>query len=130
VQRVIRDEQLLPRVVERGAQLDDLLRQRLGQHPNVGDIRGRGLFRAIELVADRATKRPLPPEQKTHARVKAAALANGLLCYPSGGTIDGQQGDHVLLAPPFNITPAQLEELVDKLVRSVETVLSAVRIAA
>ena len=130
VQRVIRDEQLLPRVVERGAQLDALLRQRFGQHPNVGDIRGRGLFRAIELVADRASKRPLPPEQKAHARIKAAALANGLLCYPSGGTVDGQQGDHVLLAPPFNITPAQLEELVDKLVRSVEMVLPAVRIAA
>jgi len=81
-------------------------------------------------VADRAGKRPLPPEQKAHARIKAAALANGLLCYPSGGTVDGQQGDHILLAPPFNITPAQLEELVDKLVRSVEMVLPAVRIAA
>ena len=70
--------------------------------------------------------RTFPPPDE----FKADALANGLLCYPSGGTIDGQQGDHVLLAPPFNITPAQLEELVDKLVRSVETVLSAVRIAA
>jgi adenosylmethionine-8-amino-7-oxononanoate aminotransferase len=121
---------LLARVVERGQQLDRLLRQRLGQHPNVGDIRGRGLFRAIELVADRASKRPLPPEQKAHARIKADALAQGLLCYPSGGTVDGQQGDHVLLAPPFTITAAQVEELVDKLARSVETVLPAVRIAA
>jgi len=130
VQHVIRDEQLLPRVLERGAQLERLLRERLGSHPNVGDIRGRGLFRGIELVADRATKRPLAPEQKTHARIKADALANCLLCYPSGGTVDGQQGDHVLLAPPFNITAVQVEELVDKFARSVETVLPAARIAA
>ena len=130
VQRVIRDEQLLPRVLERGVQLERLLRERLGAHPNVGDIRGRGLFRGIELVADRAGKRPLPPEQKAYARIKAHALANGLLCYPSGGTVDGQLGDHVLLAPPFTISTAQLEELVDKLAHSVETVLPAVRIAA
>jgi adenosylmethionine-8-amino-7-oxononanoate aminotransferase len=130
VQRVIRDEQLLPRVVERGAQLDALLRERLGAHPNVGHIRGRGLFRGIELVADRAARQPLAPEAKAYARIKAEALRRGLLCYPSGGTIDGQRGDHVLLAPPFTITPAEVEELVDKLVRSIDAVLPAISAAA
>jgi adenosylmethionine-8-amino-7-oxononanoate aminotransferase len=123
VQREIRP--LLPKVRADGDRLDALLRQRLGGHPNVGDLRGRGLFRAIELVSDRAGKAPLPPGAKTHARLKAAALDRGLLCYPMGGTIDGEQGDHVLLAPPFTCSIGQLEELVDKLASAVEAVLPA-----
>ena len=125
VQRVIRAEGLLERVRERGRQLDGRLRQRLGDHPHVGDIRGRGLFAGLELVADRTTKAPLPPARRTHAAVKAAALELGLLCYPAGGTVDGQQGDHVLLAPPFTVTIAHLDELVDKLAQALERVLPA-----
>jgi adenosylmethionine-8-amino-7-oxononanoate aminotransferase len=121
VQREIRP--LLPQVRSHGERLDAMLRDRLGAHPNVGDIRGRGLFRAIELVADRATKAPLPPARRTHARLKAAAMGHGLLCYPMGGTIDGEQGDHVLLAPPFTCTIGHLEELVDKLARALRDVL-------
>jgi len=121
VQREIRP--LLPKVRSDGAMLDAQLRERLGSHPNVGDIRGRGLFRGIELVADRATKAALPPEARTHARIKAAAMQRGLLCYPMGGTLDGKQGDHVLLAPPFVCTVAQLEELADKLAAAIEDVL-------
>jgi adenosylmethionine-8-amino-7-oxononanoate aminotransferase len=121
VQREIRP--LLPKVRSDGARLNTLLRERLGTHPNVGDIRGRGLFRAIELVADRASKAALPPEARTHARIKAAALQRGLLCYPMGGTVDGRQGDHVLLAPPFVCTVPQLDELVDKLAAAIEDVL-------
>ncbi len=121
VQREIRP--LLPKVRSDGARLNTLLRERLGTHPNVGDIRGRGLFRGIELVADRASKAALPPEARTHARIKAAAMRRGLLCYPMGGTVDGRQGDHVLLAPPFVCTVPQLEELVDKLAAAVEDVL-------
>ena len=121
VQREIRP--LLPRVRESGARLRQLLDARLGPHPQVGDIRGRGLFIGIELVADRATKQPLPPAQRSHARIKAAALERGLLCYPMGGTVDGSQGDHVLLAPPFTCTMAHLEELVDKLGAAIESVL-------
>lgn len=114
---------LLPQVRHHGATLQALLHERLGSHPNVGDLRGRGLFRAVELVADRASKLPLPAAARTHAKVKAAALERGLLCYPMGGTVDGSQGDHVLLAPPFTCTVSQLEELVDKLGAAIEAVL-------
>jgi adenosylmethionine-8-amino-7-oxononanoate aminotransferase len=121
VQREIRP--LLPQVRAHGERLHALLHERLGAHPNVGDLRGRGLFRGIELVADRASKAPLPPARQTHARIKAAAMARGLLCYPAGGTLDGVQGDHVLLAPPFTATMSHLEELVDKLAAAIDDVL-------
>ena len=123
VQRVIREEGLLAKVRSHGSRLDALLRERLGSHPNVGDIRGRGLFQGVELVADRVSKQPLPAGLKTHARVKAEALARGLLCYPMGGTVDGLQGDHVLLAPPFNASIAHLEELVAQLGDAIDSVL-------
>ena len=123
VQRVIREEGLLAQVQRHGAALDQMLRSRLGAHPNVGDIRGRGLFVGIELVADRATKAALPAANKTHAKIKAEALHRGLLCYPMGGTVDGEQGDHVLLAPPFTASIQQLEELVDKLGSTIDSVL-------
>ena len=125
VQRVIREEGLLERVRVLGISLDAMLKQRLGAHPNVGDIRGRGLFLGVELVADRATKAPLDPALKTHAAIKRRAMEHGLLCYPAGGTVDGQRGDHVLLAPPFDCTIAHLQELADKLGRSIEDVLPA-----
>jgi adenosylmethionine-8-amino-7-oxononanoate aminotransferase len=114
---------LLPQVQARGARLMTLLRERLGTHPNVGDIRGRGLFLGVELVAERASRAPLPAAARTHAKVKAAALEQGLLCYPMGGTVNGAEGDHVLLAPPFTCTMTQLEELTDKLGTAIETVL-------
>lgn len=123
VQRVIRDEDLLAKVVSLGDHLDRALHERLGAHPNVGDIRGRGLFRGVELVADRATRSPLDPASRTHARIKSAALARGLLCYPMGGTIDGERGDHVLLAPPFTLTLEQTEKLADDLAKSIQDVL-------
>jgi adenosylmethionine-8-amino-7-oxononanoate aminotransferase len=121
VQREIRA--LLPQVRSHGERLDALLRARLGAHPNIGDIRGRGLFRGIELVADRATRAALPTSARTHARLKVAAMKRGLLCYPMGGTIDGEQGDHVLLAPPFTCTMTHLEELADRLAAAVADVL-------
>ena len=125
VQQVLRSEALLPKVVADGQRLHALLWQRLSTHPNVGDIRGRGLFRGIELVADRIRKTPLPAPLKTHAKIKARAMELGLLCYPMGGTVDGQQGDHVLLAPPFTCTIAQLEEMADLMSRTVHDVLPA-----
>lgn len=123
VQRVIREEGLLARVRTLGERLDGLLRERLGAHPNVGDLRGRGLFRGIELVADRTSKAPLDPAQRVHARIKNAAMSRGLLCYPMGGTIDGEKGEHILLAPPFTLTDAQIEELADKTAQSICDVL-------
>src|SRR5690349_13152647 len=101
VQRVIAEENLLDAVRARGAELADALAERFGNHHHVGDIRGRGLFLGIELVADRASKAPFDPALKLHARIKREAMARGLMCYPMGGTIDGRQGDHVLLAPPY-----------------------------
>lgn len=106
---------LLAQVRERGEQLHAALTAALGDHPNVGDIRGRGLFRGIEIVADRATKAPFDPALGVNRKIKTLAFDAGLICYPMGGTIDGLHGDHVLLAPPFIIEPAQIDELVGKL---------------
>jgi adenosylmethionine-8-amino-7-oxononanoate aminotransferase len=119
------ERDLMPRVQAQGAKLAAALQAALGQHPHVGDIRGRGLFRGIELVADRETKAPFDPARKLHAKVKAAALEAGLICYPAGGTIDGKNGDHILLAPPFIIEDAQIEELVAKLSGALDTALAA-----
>ncbi len=89
------------------------------EHPHVGDVRGRGLFQAIELVADRASKQPFEPALKLHAKVKKAAMDAGLMCYPMGGTIDGARGDHVLLAPPFIIKDDELDLLIGRLTEAV-----------
>jgi adenosylmethionine-8-amino-7-oxononanoate aminotransferase len=121
----IEGRDLLTAVRERGARLDAALRARLGQHPHVGDIRGRGLFRGLELVADRETKAPFDPAAKVHAQVKRAAFEAGLICYPMGGTIDGRRGDHVLLAPPFVISEAEIDILVERLAGAVEAATGA-----
>ena len=126
VQKVIEEDELLSRVRTRGAHFMELLNDRFGQHAHVGDIRGRGLFVGLELVADRETREPFAPELNVAGRLKAATFENGLICYPAGGTADGTRGDHVLLAPPFIINEAQLEELVDKLEKSLGQVMDAV----
>jgi adenosylmethionine-8-amino-7-oxononanoate aminotransferase len=113
VQRTISDDGLLANVLARGEQLRSGLRARFAEHPHVGDVRGRGLFVGLELVADRATKQPLPPEADTAASLKAAALREGLLSYPTAGTIDGRYGDHVLFAPPFICTAEDVDRIVD-----------------
>ncbi len=118
------DGETLPRVHEAGERLQSVLEARLGQNPHVGDIRGRGLFRGIELVADRDTKAPFDPALKLNARIKADAMARGLMCYPMGGTIDGVNGDHVLLAPPFIVSDPQIDEIADTLGATVEAVLA------
>lgn len=125
VQQVIQRDKLLAAVRERGAYLRRALVEQLGQHPHVGDIRGRGLFMGVELVRDRASKTPFDPAHKLHARIKAQAMDNGLLVYPMGGTIDGRVGDHVLLAPPFIVTEAELDQVVERLVRSIDQAISS-----
>ena len=115
VQQRLHDDRVLERVAPLGRALETKLRSAFTDHPHVGDIRGRGLFWGLELVADRATRQPFDPKLQVHARVKRAAMQAGLLCYPMGGTLDGRQGDHVLLAPPFILEAAQLDELVAKL---------------
>jgi len=123
VQRRLRHDGVLARVKPMGELLEQGLRTRFAEHPQVGDIRGRGLFWALELVQDRAAKRPFDPGRRLHARIKQAALDAGLLCYPMGGTLDGVQGDHVLLAPPFIIEPPQIGEILDKLERALRAAL-------
>lgn len=125
VQQVIQRDQLMPQVQARGRYLQRLLCERLGDHPNVGDIRGRGLFIGVELVRDRATKITFDPTLKLHARIKAQAMNNGLMVYPMGGTIDGLQGDHVLLAPPFIVTESHVEQIVDLLAQSIDQSLQS-----
>lgn len=120
VQKAFVERGLVERVKTLGPGLEARLRDRLGAHPNVGDIRGRGFFWGIEFVADRATKQTFAPEAKVNARVKAEALKLGLMCYPMGGTVDGVNGDHVLIAPPYILTEPQLDELADKLGGAVE----------
>ncbi|MEX0693768.1 MAG: aspartate aminotransferase family protein [Rhodospirillales bacterium] len=128
VQKKIESLDLLSAVRRQGDALVDKLHERFGNHAHIGDIRGRGLFQGIELVADRATKATFDPELKLHARIKKHAFEAGLICYPGGGTADGRRGDHVLIAPPFIITDAQLGELVDKLAGAVETSLSEIKV--
>ena len=125
VQTKIRDRDLLANVRKQGSVLVDCLHERFGNHPNVGDIRGRGLFQGIELVADRATRETLDPDLKVHARIKNHAMDRGLICYPGGGTADGVRGDHVLIAPPFIIGDDEVSELVDKLGEAVDAALEA-----
>lgn len=121
----ILERDLLACVRAQGETLDAALRDALGGHPNVGDIRGRGLFRGVELVADRGTALPFDPARRVHARVKQAAMDEGLICYPAGGTVDGRAGDHILLAPPYIITDDQIGELTDKLARAIDAGLAA-----
>ena len=123
VQRAIRDDKLLDNVQIMGERLDAALHTRLGDHPHVGDIRGRGLFRGIEIVANRNTREPFSPARKIHARIKQEAMTRGLMCYPMGGTIDGARGDHVLLAPPFIIDAPQIDQVVELLVQTFDVVL-------
>jgi adenosylmethionine-8-amino-7-oxononanoate aminotransferase len=115
VQRVIARDGLLDQVKARGKTLHSLLQEAFGQHPHVGDIRGRGLFWGVELVSDRASKQWFDPALKLHARIKTAAMAEGLMVYPMGGTVDGKCGDHVLLAPPFISDEAALVQIVRRL---------------
>jgi adenosylmethionine-8-amino-7-oxononanoate aminotransferase len=123
VQQVIREEGLLDNVRAMGALLERRLVERLGNHRHVGDIRGRGLFWAVEFVTDRATRAPFDPALALHERVKIAAYDRGLACYPMGGTVDGRQGNHVLLAPPYIVTAAQVDTIVARFGDAVEAAL-------
>jgi adenosylmethionine-8-amino-7-oxononanoate aminotransferase len=126
VQQVIAEDNLLDNVLAMGTSLGTALRQRLGDNPYVGDIRGRGLFWGVELVADRASKEPLDSELAIHHVIKAQAMARGLMCYPGGGTIDGKRGNHILLAPPYIIQQTHVSEIADKLAASIDAALREV----
>jgi adenosylmethionine-8-amino-7-oxononanoate aminotransferase len=125
VQQVIADDGLLDNVRAMGALLEQRLVERFGNHRHVGDIRGRGLFWAIELVTDRATKQVFDPALKLNERVKREAFDRGLACYPMGGTIDGRLGDHAILAPPYIVTPDQVDMIVDRFGAAVDAALAS-----
>jgi adenosylmethionine-8-amino-7-oxononanoate aminotransferase len=120
VQRVIRRDNLLANVRAQGTHLSHRLKERFGNHPFVGDVRGRGLFHGVELVADRGTEEPFDPKLKMHARVKREAMARGLMVYPTGGTADGARGDHVLLAPPFIVDSGMIDVIVERLGEAID----------
>jgi adenosylmethionine-8-amino-7-oxononanoate aminotransferase len=120
VQRAIRRDDLLANVRAQGAYLARRLNERFGNHPFVGDVRGRGLFLGVELVADRGTKEPFDPSLKLNARIKREAMARGLMVYPMGGAVDGVRGDHVLLAPPFIVDAPVLDTIVERLGEAID----------
>jgi adenosylmethionine-8-amino-7-oxononanoate aminotransferase len=124
VQRIIRDDNLLANVRTMGQRLEAALIERFGNHRHVGDIRGRGLFWALEFVTDRASKAVFDPALKMNERVKREALARGLAIYPMGGTIDGVRGDHVIVAPPYIVTAAEIDTIVDRLGAAVDAAVA------
>lgn len=124
------DDGVLARVKPLGDQLMAALKARFGNHPYIGDIRGRGLFIGLELVQDRGTKDPFDPKLKLAASIKKQAMEDGLMCYPMGGTIDGQRGDHVLLAPPFILEQEHIPMIVDRLQGAMDRCLAALPVAA
>ncbi len=111
----IERQDLLNNVNIMGNKLMNALKERFGQNQFIGDIRGRGLFLGLELVADRETKTPFDPALGLHKLIKKAAMQEGMICYPFGGTVDGKKGDHILLAPPFIIDETHIEIIVDRL---------------
>ena len=125
VQRVIEGDGLLLNVRLRGRTFERMMIDRFSTHPHVGDIRGRGLFWAVELVQDRATKAPFDPVARLHARVKRECMARGLMTYPMGGTIDGCRGDHVLIAPPFIVEDSHLELILERLHAAIDAAVAS-----
>ena len=121
--RAILDRRLVEQVQEMGSKLCKALVSAFGQHPNIGDIRGRGLFWGLEIVENLETKRPFDPARMIAANIKKTAMAEGLVCYPMAGTRDGKHGDHVMLAPPFIISDAQIDELVGLLGKTLQKIL-------
>ncbi len=125
VQRIIAEEGLVARVAAEGPKLAESLRQRLAHVPELGDIRGRGFFLGLEIVADPETRAPFDPALGVNGRVRAEGLRRGLICYPTGGNADGRSGDTVILAPPFNASAEELEEIAEKMAATIETVIAA-----
>ncbi len=124
VSKAIKSRDLLANVRRQGEVLREQLEERFGNHRHVGNIRGRGLFWGLELVADRASKEPFDADLKLNARVKAEGMKRGLICYPGGGTTDGMRGDHVMVSPPFIVTETQVTEIVELLGDVVDAALA------
>ena len=123
VQQTIEEENLLENVRNMGSEFERALISQFGKHPAVGDIRGRGLFWGLELVADRASKEPFDPHLQIDRLIMQQAMNLGLMCYPGSGTIDGVRGNHIMLAPAYIIQQHQIQEIVERLVLAVDAVI-------
>ncbi len=130
VQRILVSESLVEASAAKGARLRGLLEARLSDHPNVGQIRGRGLMQGIEFVADRETRAPFPRAARLTETILAEARARGVLLYSATGNADGVDGDQVLLGPPFVITDAELETIAEVLASALDAALMTVAAAA
>ncbi|MFT5114713.1 MAG: adenosylmethionine-8-amino-7-oxononanoate aminotransferase [Parasphingorhabdus sp.] len=122
-QNYIEQQNLLKNVSARGDELIQALQSRFENHPHIGDVRGRGLFIGVEIVEDRASKKPFDSSKPLHTLIKSTAMEHGLLCYPMSGTIDGQNGHHVLIAPPYIINSNHVDEITEKLAASINAAL-------
>ncbi|CDM60171.1 MULTISPECIES: aspartate aminotransferase family protein [Rhizobium] len=122
---ILKRPEMMVNVVKMGDRLQAGLDAALGQSPYVGDIRGRGLFRGVEIVADKDTKQPFDAARKIHSKIKTEAMQRGLMCYPMGGTMDGKQGDHVLLAPPYIVKPEQIDLIVERLAAAITAAIES-----
>jgi adenosylmethionine-8-amino-7-oxononanoate aminotransferase len=125
VQHIIERDRLLDRVRNTGATFQESLRHALSRFDEVGDVRGRGFFIGIELVRDRQTKVPFPAERALSFDIGARAFADGLICYPCSGNVDGAAGDTIIIAPPYNAGDGELEEIITKLARAIDGALSS-----
>ncbi|MGO2581034.1 MAG: aspartate aminotransferase family protein [Halomonas sp.] len=124
VVEIIARPETLANVNAMGARLQSGLEAALAACPHVGDIRGRGLFRGIEIVADREHKTPFDPAKKIHAKIKRQAMARGLISYPMGGTLDGTYGDHILLAPPYIIEPSDIDLIIERIADAINAAIA------
>jgi adenosylmethionine-8-amino-7-oxononanoate aminotransferase len=114
VQKIVKEEKLVENVQVMGKLLTKRLSELLSNHPNVGDIRGRGLFWGIEFVADKTARRPFSVENNVAMGIAELGLTEpyGIAVYPGTGTVDGINGDHVIISPAYNSTAADIEEMV------------------
>lgn len=125
VQRIIQEDGLLENVVQMGMLLSDMLARHVAVHPNVGDVRGAGLFWGIEFVQDKTSKRPFPKEQSISSRISQSALTEfAITIYDGSGTVDGNVGDHIILAPPYTITKSEVVFLARTTQRLIEDFFS------
>ena len=129
VQEIVIRDRLVEQVNVQGETLLALLGESLDHLDAVGDIRGRGYFVGVELVADRERKRAFDPALQLTEVIRRRTLEKGLICYPVSGTIDGVSGDAVIIAPPFNATTSELEEIIDKLAEGLQLALTDVNAA-
>lgn len=127
VQKIVKRDGLLARVRKGGARLMQRLAAELADVPEVGDIRGRGYFIGVEFVANSASKAPFPAALGVCSSIVRSAAADGLLCYPAPANVDGINGDTIILAPPYNTTDEELEEIAVRFTRAVKTTLIGIR---